>query len=516
MDFAKKSRGIARSGCENSEMDELDAELRKAVKRSDVEAVVRLIGAGADIHYRDEHGYSAAIDAAYVGTWPDDDMIGLLELLIAHEVDLDTKSSYNESALGVMSRYGRFDRVHLLLGAGADPSPLCWTKLHEAVAIGTIDDVRREALPSALESADHYSRTAWLLAVLVGDREKAEFLLDCGSDPTPKVERPRPALFFAVDAGRADLVTWLLELGLAVDEHDDSGDSALHHAVAIDEPDCVDVLIAAGANVNAGEGFSSVLAQASSAQIVRRLLQAGADPANLSAEGARSLCGLDEASDLFSAVSATAFEQGRTRRFGIANPERINEPFWEAMIRSGISAYEASSTLGLSREGGAATWCAKRFGQTTTELPDGRVVQIGGEHEDFYDADFCIYNDVFVYGSAGEIEIFGYPEEVFPPTDFHTATLIGAHIYVIGSLGYSGTPRYAETPVFRLDTESMRMERLTTTGSSPGGIYKHRAHLIGDTAIRVTDGICVREAGQVRNTGEFVLDLPSLNWRDAY
>jgi len=26
------------------------------------------------------------------------------------------------------------------------------------------------------------------------------------------------------------------------------------------------------------------------------------------------------------------------------------------------------------------------------QLPDGRLVSVGGEHEDYYDPDFCIYN----------------------------------------------------------------------------------------------------------------------------
>ena len=69
-------------------------------------------------------------------------------------------------------------------------------------------------------------------------------------------------------------------------------------------------------------------------------------------------------------------------------------------------------------------WCAQRFGQTVTLLPDGRAVQIAGEHEDHYDPDFTIYNDVFVHEPDGTIRIFGYPEAVFPPTDFHTATLV--------------------------------------------------------------------------------------------
>jgi hypothetical protein len=32
---------------------------------------------------------------------------------------------------------------------------------------------------------------------------------------------------------------------------------------------------------------------------------------------------------------------------------------------------------------------------------------IGGEHEDYYDPDVHIYNDVVVLGPGGEIEIYG-------------------------------------------------------------------------------------------------------------
>src|SRR6185312_15079372 len=101
------------------------------------------------------------------------------------------------------------------------------------------------------------------------------------------------------------------------------------------------------------------------------------------------------------------------------------------------------------------------------------VVQVAGEHEDFYDEDFCIYNDVFVHSRDGGIRIFGYPESVFPPTDFHTATLIGEYIYLIGSLGYSGHRRYGTTPVYRLHTGTFKIEPLETTGAAPGWLYEH-------------------------------------------
>src|SRR5439155_18625462 len=122
----------------------------------------------------------------------------------------------------------------------------------------------------------------------------------------------------------------------------------------------------------------------------------------------------------------------RSRRFGAGNPEKMVEPFWEGMIRSGINAYRAAerydNNADLKR---SPVWCAQRFGQSITRLLDGRIVQVAGEHEDSYDLDFSIYNDVFVHETGGMIHIFGYPESVFPATDFHTATLVGEQIFLI-------------------------------------------------------------------------------------
>src|SRR5262249_19817913 len=51
------------------------------------------------------------------------------------------------------------------------------------------------------------------------------------------------------------------------------------------------------------------------------------------------------------------------------------------------------------------------------------------------DPDFCIYKDVIVQWPANQIEIYGYPVEVFPPTDFRTATAIDGCIVIVGGLG---------------------------------------------------------------------------------
>ncbi len=164
-------------------------------------------------------------------------------------------------------------------------------------------------------------------------------------------------------------------------------------------------------------------------------------------------------------------------------------------------------------------WCARRFGQSISFLPDGRIIQVAGEHEDSYDPDFCIYNDVFVHYPDGRLEIYGYPEAVFPPTDFHTATLIADTLYLIGSLGYyhqrsPGGP----TPVFGLNVNTLRIERLHTRGDAPGWIHRHRAKRVSDTRILVFDGLVEQNTPgreHVKNTDAFELDLDTLCWKRA-
>jgi hypothetical protein len=187
------------------------------------------------------------------------------------------------------------------------------------------------------------------------------------------------------------------------------------------------------------------------------------------------------------------------------------------MIRSGLSAYAAGQMFGAPltcpRE---PIWSASRFGQSLTFLPDGRIVQIAGEHEDFYDPDFCIYNDVFVHAPDGSIAIYAYPETLFPPTDFHTATLVDGAIYIIGSLGYQGARRFGETPVFRLDLDTFRLQRLEPRGDAPGWIHRHRAECIAPRVIRVHGGTVAIRRGDAEvhepNGDAFVLDLDRLRW----
>src|SRR5262245_7582722 len=117
----------------------------------------------------------------------------------------------------------------------------------------------------------------------------------------------------------------------------------------------------------------------------------------------------------------TSITSDLIRRFrnpmrGAVNPEVMTNPVWSWLIEHELGAYRANKAMsGPPSETAVPCWCFSRYGQSRTVLPDGRVVLIAGEHEDFYDPDFYIYNDVVVIDDK-RIEIFGYPVESFPPT----------------------------------------------------------------------------------------------------
>jgi hypothetical protein len=243
-------------------------------------------------------------------------------------------------------------------------------------------------------------------------------------------------------------------------------------------------------------------------------------------------------------ISREIFDQQRLPRFGNANPERMTLAFWEWMIRGeGVPPINTKSRLGelglrieegklksaygpfrardafnipLNREDGPI-WTFDRMGATSSRLRDGRVIYIGGEHEDFYDPDFYIYNDVVALGPDGRLEIYGYPKEVFPPTDFHSATVVGDRILVVGGLGYKNERRFGHTPVYALDLSNYRMSEIPTSGEMPGWISEHEASYDPTGIITIRGGQILdayqSEQRTRRNFEDYALDINSYTWK---
>jgi ankyrin repeat protein len=494
-----------------------------AVSGGDPRKVATLVDAGASIHYCDAHGHDALLNAVHHrDVARDPRLLDLLKLLISYAVALNTVTEHQESALRVLSRLGRFDVIKVLLEAGAEIGQLKWTALHRATALGTPADMQRLLDDGhSCEERDWWYRTPWLLAILAGDIDKTQLLLDYGAYSDVRGRCGATPLSFAVMGHHPQMLRWLIEAGQDVEQTDDYAATALFEASECDDIECATILLSNGANIDHRNHIpQTALANTRSPAMTKLLLDAGADIRELSRESRRGLLGFSPDPDVAALASVTEgeFTRGRNRRFGTSNPEMITEPFWHAMIRSGVNGYIATKTFDgpLSFDSGPV-WCAERFGQSITFLGDGRIAQIGGEHEDSYDPDFCIYNEVFVHEPSGSLVIYGYPESVFAPTDFHTATLIGPHIYVIGNLGYHGTREYGRTPVYRLDTETFAIERIDCVGTAPGWIYDHVANLRSPNEIEITFGKIVTSDGSTEQHAEndqaFVLDVERRMWR---
>ena len=297
------------------------------------------------------------------------------------------------------------------------------------------------------------------------------------------------------------------------------GRTLLSHAVGWSRADLVALLLDHGAEVNAithapeGRLFAEpVAAEAYDPDIVRLLAARGADFAAFDRDVMAVATGSDRipAQDLPNDAARFAPVQR-----GARNPQPLVNPFYIEQIRSFDSAY--GGLRRLFGEGAnphpwqlSPVFSFDRFGRTVTRLPDGRLVLIAGEHEDSYDPDFCIYNDVCVLDGAGGVAYFLYPVEDFPPTDFHTATLMDDHILIIGNLGYRGQRQEGVTQVLRLDLNTWRVRRVETTGDSPGWISRHTAVLQADEII-VSGGKI--EPGYRDFEAVHALDPRKMRWR---
>jgi hypothetical protein len=119
------------------------------------------------------------------------------------------------------------------------------------------------------------------------------------------------------------------------------------------------------------------------------------------------------------------------------------------------------------------------------------------------------------------ITIYGYPLDVFPPTDFHTSTYVWdprsgkEFIYIIGGLGYESSASRDRTDVYRLDLRDFSIQRLETIGARPlGGTHRHNAELYhsvydAEPRIKITteDG---RQFSLLTNTLEWISHGSSL------
>jgi ankyrin repeat protein len=442
-------------------------------------------------------------------------LVPMSELLLEFGANVDTSCDECTPLVRAAYRAGRFDLVRCLLDAGASEHPLEWTPLLKAMALGSATDVE-ECLKhgASIDETDVYYEMPMHIAARQNNVAKAEVLLRYRSEIDVCNSGRRTPLILAADGGQIEMLQWLIENQANIEHRDRMTLTAIGVAACAGKTEAVRLLLKAGAKINIRTRFFERLMQCAANEPTVRLLQnAGLEISDVSEDMKRQLIGLP--AEAATETTLAEYRQGRYRRFGRTNPEVMNVPFWNAMIRSGADAHLVRRFFGDSDIYATRTiWCFDRMGMSFTELSDGRFVQIGGEHEDHYDPNFCIYNEVVIHARNGTFEVLGYPKEVLPPIDFHTATYWQGSIFIVGGLGYAGTRRSGVTPVYRLDCSTWSIEPVVTRGENPGWIYNHRAALrdAGTITINCGDIWTAEDTEIVKNTGRFELNLASMIW----
>ncbi len=206
-----------------------------------------LLDAGANVNFVSPNGYTALINVIY--SLHDHEMlVRVAEFLVRNGAEMNSQSSYGESPLSVASRRGRFDAVKFLLDAGADPSPLKWTELMRATALGGCEEVERLLDgTSGLGDRDSFDRTPWLLTALVGEMRKAKLLHSIGANLDERGRGGDTALMYCAARGNAEMLQWLIEIGANVEAVDDNGNTALMLAAQAGATTCVQLLLEARA-----------------------------------------------------------------------------------------------------------------------------------------------------------------------------------------------------------------------------------------------------------------------------
>lgn len=234
------------------------------------------------------------------------------------------------------------------------------------------------------------------------------------------------------------------------------------------------------------------------------------------AEAAKELADSERKTEPPPAIDRNDFLAWRAPRQVTESPTRLDNPLWHWLVRTRHSGYCANEIFkGPSSVDAGPMWCFDRFGKSETSLPGGRVVHIGGEHEDYYDPDFFIYNDVTVINANGSVEIRGYAREVFPPTDFHSATLAGNSIYIIGCLGYPEQRMAGRTPVYQLALDTMAIAPVEASGNAPGWLHRHSAKPSDDGRSIIVQGgeVWLGDKRTLReNIDSWSLDIASGCW----
>lgn len=220
-------------------------------------AAEALLAAGAAVADRcpyDEIQHSALDIAAEKGH------VGVMRALIQHGGDAHAADPDNgTTALHFAAAFNKVDAIHVLAAARANldaPDNVGCTPLHRACANNCCYAIAALAMYGANMNKRNNEGKAPLhqAAATPGRLGVVQLLLAAGADSTLRGgsgDEEATALHHAAKAGHIDVIEVLIEAGASVDAKNSSGSTALLHAVKANKSKAVDALLEAGADVEA-------------------------------------------------------------------------------------------------------------------------------------------------------------------------------------------------------------------------------------------------------------------------
>jgi ankyrin repeat protein len=176
-----------------------------AIKRDDAGAIISLLNRGFDPdtpNPNGEHGLILALREPSLKV--------IAALVQAPKINIEVRSSQDESPLMLASLQGLLDICEQLIAKGADVNKPGWTPLHYAATHGHLPVMHLLLEQSAyIDAASPNGTTPLMMAAKYGTPAAVQLLLEEGADARLKNDLGFTALDFAQQASRPDAIKLL-------------------------------------------------------------------------------------------------------------------------------------------------------------------------------------------------------------------------------------------------------------------------------------------------------------------
>jgi len=202
------------------------------------------IYAGTDIDQADEFGNIPLLLAVENGH------IGVLELLIKHEANLEVSDPDGFTPLIMSAELNHPELLQLLLDGGADiaaedkaeRTALDWAIIMQSAEAETI--LRENDAPSGAEKS-------FIAAIQTNNIDAVKALLEKGADVNEPAYTTKTPLHYASHSRNKDILKLMLIEGAELEAKTEQGFTPLSYAIGLNHPDNCQILLEAGADVDA-------------------------------------------------------------------------------------------------------------------------------------------------------------------------------------------------------------------------------------------------------------------------